>query len=456
MSESAVPARRRSTPPDPAPIRPFHLPEVEGDNLENGLRVRSMRRAEVPLVSGSLVLDAGETRVPHDRAGVAVLTGDSLLGGMERLTGAELSEALERLGVEVRVSTGWDSTSISFTCVAERLDPVLELLSELVRTASFPEAEVERVRRQRLAAIRQRKMEPARIADDALDRVLFPADHPYSRPLSGREESVEGLARDHAMAFEEARYRPDRAGFVLVGDLRAERVLELARVHFGGWEGRAAPGPELSPVPPPRERPVFLAHRADAVQSEIRIGLPAPARGTDEDPALEVGNAILGGAFTSRLNLNLRERHGFTYGVRSRFAQRRVGGTFEISTAVQTEVTARALDEAMREFEGFVAEGPTEEEVAQARDYLAGIFPLRMETSAQLAGRLAELLIFGLPEDHHHRYRERIRGVTVDGVRAAMGRHVDPARAAVVIAGDADRLAPELEGLELGPIEVER
>jgi zinc protease len=451
---SQRPLRRNSELPEPGPIRPFELPPVHVDRLDAGLRVRAMQRGEMPLVSGCLLLDAGEATVPTGQAGLAVMAGDCLTGGTRRRSGAELDQALESLGVSLRVSTGWDAATLSFTCIAERLDQVLEILTEVVREPAFPPTEVDRVRAQRMAAIRQRRMNPGPLADDELDRVLFPREHPYHRPLSGEEDTLATLGREDAAGFVESRYRADGAGFALVGDLSSDQVEACVRRHLGDWSGGAAPRPPIPDAEPPAERPVVMVDLPGAVQSEIRVGLPGPSRGSDDEAALQVGNTILGGAFTSRLNLNLRERHGFTYGVRSRFAMRRAGGSFVISTSVQTEVTAAALSEAMKEFEGFLADGPAQEEVDQARDYLAGVFPLRMETGGQLAARLAELLIFDLPHDYHHGYRERIRRVTPGATHEAMSRYLDASRAPIVVVGDAERIAGDLDGLGLGALEV--
>jgi zinc protease len=418
------------------------------------MEIRAMSRSEAPLISGIVVLDAGETPVPGDRAGLAVLTGDALSGGTRTHSATELAEALEGLGVSLRVATGWDATTVGFTCVAERLDRTLDLVAEVVRSPSFPEDEVDRIRRQQLAVIRQRRMEPGPFASEELDRAIFPSSHPYHRPLTGTAEAVEGLDASAARSLVEERYRAAGAGFVLVGDLTPEEVGRAAERHFGDWSGTAPERPHVPVVDSKGELPVVVVHREAAVQSEIRIGLPGPGRGGPDDSALEVGNAVLGGAFTSRLNLNLRERHGFTYGVRSRFSQRRRGGRFSIATSVQTEVTAAALGEALKEFRRFVSEGPTQGEVVQARDYLAGVFPLRMETVAQLAGRTAELLVYDLPPDHHHHYRDRIRDVTAEEAREAMARHLDPEGARVVIVGDAEQVRGPLEEMTSGPVEV--
>lgn len=454
MNPAAEPQRRHPAPPEPGPLRPFHLPDLESDELASGLRIRSMARREIPLVSGCLVLDAGEATVPTESAGLAVLTGDSLTGGTERRSAVELAEALEGLGVNLRVSTGWDATTVGFTALADRLDRTMELLSEIVRTPTFPEDEVDRVRRQRLAAIQQRRMDPGQLAADELERTLFPPGHPYRRPLSGELESVATLDRAAASDYARRRYRPDRSGFVLVGDLSSGQILDKAERHLLGWSGSGETPPDLPEVALPSPRPIRLVHREGAVQSEIRIGHPGPRRGLDGEAELQVANAILGGSFTSRLNLNLREKHGFTYGVRSGFARRRQGGTFSVGTSVQTDVTVRALEETFFELRRFVAQGPTDEEVAQARDYLAGVFPLRMETAAQLATRLAELVIYDLPLDYHHRYRDRIRSVSTEGVHRAAREAVAPEAAAIVVVGDARELESPLRALGLGEVEL--
>lgn len=451
---SHEPLRRHAGPPESGAIRPFHLPPVIAHSREDGLRVLSLTRPEVPLASGCIVLDAGETTVPADRGGLAVLAGDILTGGTESRDAAELAEALERLGVSLRVSTGWDATTMSFTTLADRLDATLEVVAEVLEGAVFPEAEVERVRRQRLAAIRQRKMDPGQLASDELNRTLFSPAHPYHRGLSGETESVQAIQRSEVLSFAQRRYRPDLAGFILVGDLSAEQVQGAVEHHLARWSGRVDPSPRVPDAKLPEKRPVILVHRPGAVQSEIRIGQAGPSRGLEGEAELDVGNAVLGGSFTSRLNLNLREKHGFTYGVRSGFSRRRRGGLFSIGTAVQTEVTLAALQEAFFEFRRYLAHGPDAHEVRQARDYLAGVFPLRMETAPQLAARMAELHIFGLPLDYHHGYRERIRAVTPESIHEVLAGILDPEQCAVVVVGDADELQAPLEALGLGEVEV--
>lgn len=444
----------RSTPPTPGPLRPFYLPEVQGQVLSNGLPVRFIPDSRAALVSGVLVLASGEGGVSEPQAGLAGLTGDALQGGTAHRTGEALAVALEEAGTAFQVSVGWEATTVSFTSTAERLDHALSLLAEVVREPSFPDDEIERVRRQRTASLAQRAADPGSLADDEADQTLFPEGHPWRRNVLGTEMSVLALTRDDVVRFAAAAHRPEGGGIILVGDLDPDNIVARVSRVFDGWVG-APPAPHPLPdVVPPTPRPLVIRHRGGAVQSEIRIIHPGPSRSTPDYAALQVANSILGGSFTSRLNLNLREKHGFTYGVRSGFALRRRGGTFEVSTAVETAVTADAIRETMFELERYVDEGPSEAEVARTRDYLAGIFPLRMETGAQRAGRIAELVVFGLPDDEHETYRDRIRSVDRAAAHEAIRTHLNPARAAIVCVADADVVRGPLDALQLGAVEV--
>lgn len=444
----------RTAPPLPGEIRPFHLRPVHSDLLEGGLRIRQIVRPDTPLLCAVLVLDTGESASPLGREGLGALTGDALQGGTIRRSGAELAEELERLGSSLGISVGWDGTTISFTALAERADRMFELMAEVTRAPSFPVEEVERIRSQRLAAIAQRKMEPDDLADEEFHRRIFPHSHPYHRPIGGSEESMGSLGEPEVRDFAARMFGPRGGGVALVGDLTPAEGRALVERHFGDWRGPAESSAPPALVETPVGRSVVIVDKPGSVQSEFRIGHAAPARRNPSEVPLQVANMVLGGSFTSRLNMKLREEHGFTYGVRSHFSFRRRGGSFSIGTAVQTEVTGAALSEAMEVFVRYAEEGPSEDELAHTRDYLAGIFPLRMETTEQLASRVSELLLFDLPDDHHHRYRERIRAVELDDARAALRAHLHPEQAAVVVAGDAEKILSEVEALGFGSVEV--
>lgn len=444
----------RSRPPAPGPIRPFELPPATSDALNNGLALRFLRRERLPLATLTLVLDAGERLVGEAEAGLAVFTGEALEGGTEDRGADELAKALEGLGADLSIHTGWDATTVSLTVLPDRFEEAAGLLAEVVRRPAFPSSELHRIREQRLAAIVQRRMSPDRLASDQAARYFFAQGVPFARPVAGTEASVEGLGPDGARSFVQQAYGPEGGGVAVVGDVDEERARALVEQRFGDWEPADRRPGTVEVRPRFRDRRIVVVSRPGSVQSELRIGHVGVAR---RDPAyfpLTVFNTVLGGAFTSRLNLSLREKHGFTYGVRSRFAFRREPGPFWISTAVGTEQTAPAVEEAVRQVEDLVREGPREDEVAAARDYLSGVFPLRFETTAQVASRLAELVVYDLPEDFHATYRHRIGEVTRDDAHEAGARAVRPDELVAVVVGDADAVQAPLEALGLGPVEV--
>jgi len=244
----------RSAAPPAGPVRSFDFPTVSADALDNGLRIRSVRVGRLPIVTAILVLDAGEGVLDDSRAGLAVLTGDCLEGGTAQRTGVELAEALEAIGAGLSVRTGWDSTTVSLTCMADRLDGAMGLLAEVILQPSFPDDEVARVREQRLAAIRQREMDPAGIATTASRRLTYREGVPYGRPLGGQVESVGPFKPDAAAGFVVARYRPRGSGLVVVGDVDAGHVRSLVEAHFGEWTGGTERRPEIDAEPRTRER----------------------------------------------------------------------------------------------------------------------------------------------------------------------------------------------------------
>jgi zinc protease len=444
----------RSRPPAPSAIRPFDFPEVEHRELGGGLDLRVARAGGFPVVSANLFMRAGESSLDEARAGLAVVAGDALEGGTRRWSGAELAESLERLGARLGVSTGWEGTTVSLSCLAERLDEALGILAETVLEPAFPDDEVTRTRDQQLAQIRQREMDPSSLAADRAARHIFAPGVPYARPLGGSVESVARLGRQDLVEYAAAWYRPATGGLVVVGDVDVAEVEALARGRLGGWSGRPPAGEDFAVEPATRERRVWVVDRPGSVQSEIRVGHLGVERSNPDVYALSVLNTLLGGAFTSRLNLNLRERNGFTYGVRSRFSLRSRPGSFQVSTAVASDVTAPAVREILGELERLVDEGPIDDEVVAARDYIAGVFPLRLESTGQVASRIVEQVVFRLPEDYHRTYRDRIRSVTTDEARDVARRHVRPGEAQIVVVGDAEAVAPALEQLALGPVEV--
>ena len=444
----------RDTPPAAGPIRPFEFPAVAEKRLGNGMEVRLVSGVPVPVVTAMVVLRAGETAAPAGREGLAVLAGDALEGGTTRLSSRELARALEDIGASFGAASGWDSTTVAVSCLAEHLPDAMPLLAEMVRSPAFESGEFQRYRAQRLATAAQRRMDPAALAADAHARFVFAEGGTYARPVGGTEASIGRVDAGDARDFVAARYGPAEAALVMVGDLEEDEALAVAGAGLGDWRRAVPPVPEPVASPRQRARAVHVVHRAESVQSRIRVGHLGVPRSVEDYFALVVLNLVLGGSFSSRLNLSLRERHGFTYGVRSSFAPRRGPGPFVVSTAVENAVTGAAVGEIFREVEGLVEEGPTRDEVAAATSYLAGVFPLRLETTGQIASRIAEMTVYDLPGDYYRSYRDRVREVTVGHAARAARRHVRPAELCTVVVGNADDVVPQLEGLGIGPVTV--
>lgn len=399
---------------------------------------------------------SGESALGANSTGLSVLTADALDGGTRKRSGTDLAEAFERIGARFGAYGGWEGTSASLYCLADRLGEALPLLAEAVIEPSFPEDEVARAKEQHLAGLRQRKMDPSSRATDAALARYFAQGVPYGRPADGTEASISPVTAAHLRGYAEANYRPGGGGLIVVGDVDTAEIVELAEGVFSAWKGSPASVADFEVVPASEERRVLVVHRPGSVQSEIRVGHVGADRRTPDYFALSVANMVLGGTFTSRLNLNLRERNGFTYGVRSRFGFRSRPGPFEISTAVGNEVTAAAVREILSELQGMSDEGPTDQEVASARDFGAGIFGLQLETVGQIASRASQLVIFGLEDEYYRDYRDRMRAVTTAEAAEAAGRHMRPGGAQIVVVGDADVVGPPLEALALGPFEVSR
>jgi zinc protease len=444
----------RSRAPAPGPVRPFGLPEVHRSALDNGLSVLAARHGRLPVVTAALVLEGGAAGDPPAKAGLAYLVAGALDAGTRRRSADDLAWELERLGVEFEADPRWDGVILSIVAPRERLELALDLFAEIVREPAFPLEEIDRLRNEQLAEILQRQKEPRALAADMAARFIFGQDVPYCRPLLGTSLTVRGLGPVDVEGFYRGWYAPRGAALLMVGDIDADAARDLARARFGDWTGEPHPRPAFEVSRAVERATVFIVDRPGSVQSELRVGDVGLARSHEDYFPLQVMNALLGGAFTSRLNMSLRERHGFTYGVHSGFAFRRQPGPFQIQTAVATDVTARAVEEILREVHRLRDEAAPDEEVAAARDYLAGTLPLELQTTDQLAARLADLVLYDLPDDYFDTYRERILAVTPADVQRVARAHLRPERFALVVVGDARAIAPPLEALGAGPVEV--
>lgn len=452
MTDAA--ALDRSLPPAPGPLRPFHFPGVRRRRLDNGLELVVAENHAFPLATLDLVLPSGGLSEPEERAGAASFTAGLLESGTAERDATALAERVDELGLLLETGISWETTLAGFTALTARLHEGMELLAEMVVRPAFPPHEVERIRDERLTTLVQRRADPSSLADELVLHFIFPPGHPFGRRLAGPGATLSTLGRADVAAFHDAHYRPGGAWLCAAGDVTLDQVAALAERCFAGWSG--APPPARAPETPNRfsETTIILADRPGSVQSEVRVGHVGMERTAPDYFAATVLNAVLGVLFSSRLNLNLRERLGYTYGVNSSLAMRRLPGTFSISSAVQSERTAHAVSEMLRDMRELQEERISEVELADARSYLAGTFPLSLQTTDGLASRLSTLAMYGFPDDYWDSYRDRLMAVTADEVREAARRRLMPDRAAVVVVGDAKQLRAGLEALGIGPVQV--
>jgi len=448
-----MPAPIRTAAPPPGPEPELHAPNWVTRRLANGLRVDVHTDHRTPDVAIRLLADAGAGRTANDEAGLATLAGELLIEGADGRSPEAMARWLDEMGASFLCRTGYDNSVVSMHALAHQLENALDLLSASACRPDFAGREVARAREKRVDRIRRRADEPAEIAGERLIAAIF-ADHPYGVPADGTAASVERLDDDALRTFWFSRVRPSTAAIVISGDVAVDVAFEAAGEAFGVWNAKGA---DSESVPRPATRAqrageVLLVDRPASRQTEIRIGGVGLARdGEGEIPAL-VMNAILGGLFSSRINMNLREDKGWTYGARTTFLRRLSPGPFVVRTAVDTEVTAGAFEEIRRECDAMLAEPPTADELTMAKNALTLGLPLQFETNSQVAGRRVEALTYGLGDDYWATYREAIRGVRPEEVQAAACRFLAPDDLVYLAVGDVGRFAGNLSSL--GSVQV--
>jgi len=443
--------------PTPGTPRPYAFPAFDRITLGNGLTVVTAHLAGRPLVGAALIMRNGAVDEPPEWAGATILAARALAEGTDRYTAIELVEATERLGAAIHAEASWDATSASVDVPAARLEPALELLAEVVHRPTFPASEVDRLRDERLNDLLQARADPRRRAEEAFVETLYTTDSPYHRPGGGTPETVGTLDREILRAAYERGLDPARASFIVAGDLAGIDVVAIVDRLFGNWQRspNARPTAAITARGAVESRVVRLVHRTGSVQTEVRIGHVGVSRQIDDYPALSVTGAILGGLFNSRLNMKLREEKGYTYGAGAGWDLRRGAGPFAARAAVNGEATTPAIQDILAELHRIRDERVSDAELKAARDYLVGVFPIRFETPGAVLGALAGLAVHALPDEALTQYRERIEAVSVDDVLAAARRRIDVDRLAIVLVGDADAIARELEAADLGPLSIE-
>jgi zinc protease len=442
----------RTKPPQLPPAPALKLPVVQTATLGNGLTLAVVEMHKVPVVDVEVMLDAGAARDPADAPGLATFTAAMLQQGAGTRGALEVADEAAFLGAELNTTASFDGAVASVHVPKRRLEAALDLLADVVLRPAFSDSEVNRQRALRGAQLVQQRDEPVAVANVAFPAIVFGAAHPYGHPLNGTDAATAALARPRVVEFYRTYYRPEAARVLIVGDINLAEARRLVAARFGAWERAPVPAFPTAGAPALAARAVYLIDKPGAAQSVIRIGHVGPPRTTPDWYTLDVLNTILGGAFTSRLNQNLRETHGYTYGAFSQFAVRRLSGAFVALASVVTAKTDSSLIEFLKELRRIRDEPVPAAELAKAKAYVTLGLPGDFETTGGAGARFRELLVYGLPLDYYAQYIQRINAVTAADVQRAARQYIDPDHFDIVVVGDKSQIDAGIKALNEGPV----
>jgi zinc protease len=455
--QSLAPAQEmldRTVRPKLGPTPVVSLPAIQKAELPNGLRVWLVENHKVPVVAFNLVLSAGSERDPLTTPGMASMTAAMVQEGTTTRTSLQIAEAIDAIGATMNVYSQTDYAGASLNCLTKHLDAALAVYADVLTNPTFPEKEFARVKNDRLTSLLQQKDRPTTIASVAFGKILYGTGHPYGNDINGTEQSVKGLTREDLVKFYQTSYRPNNATLIVVGDVTMATILPRVTKAFATWTKGDVPAVAAWATPSVETRKIYLVDKPAAAQSEIRIGYPALARTTPDFFPVTLMNTVLGGQFSSRLNSNIRERRGFSYGVRSAFQFTRLPGPFVASGGIQTAKTDSALQEFLREIDLMREKGMTAEELEFAINRTKGTFATSFETPAQIAAALVNIVVYGLPEDYLVNYLKNVDAVTLEDVQRVSRRYLDSSKMAIVIVGDLKVIRPGIEQMKFGPVIV--
>ena len=443
----------RSGPPDLGPPPRLNLPAIQQLELSNGLDVVLMEKHGVPLVQLNVLVRVGSANDPLNERGLASLTADMLDEGAGSRDALELADEIEFLGARIRTRAGLQTTMLSLHSPLSKFDAALPLLGDILLRPTFPADELERKRKSLLTSLLQAHDEPNAIASAEFNVALYGNDHPYGGTGFGNEASIRAFSVADMREFHQTYFVANNAAVIVVGDVTPGEIMPKLEAAFGSWAQGQVPEVSWPEAPQVQRREVILVDKPGAPQSVIRIGRIGADRYTDDYYDLQVMNTILGGSFTSRLNQNLREDKGYTYGAYSYFSFNMLPGPFMAGASVQTEVTDSALAEFFKEMNGILEPVP-EDEITGAKNYEAFSLPAQFESVSSIAGNLDELVTFGLPMDYFNHYVDNILAVTQRDVRRVAREYVNPGRVKVIVVGDRAAIEGGIRALDLGPVTV--
>ncbi len=431
--------------PDPK----LTLPSIQKHKLSNGLNVWTVRQTELPIVSMNLVVNAGGMADPANRSGLAYLTSALLDDGTKTRSAEEISNALQSIGANLGTGSGWDSASVSMQTLTRNFDRALDIYSDVVMNASYPENEIETRRRRDLVGFIQRRDNPNAIANIAYSKLIYGNEHPYGRSLQGTEESIKAITKADIDRFYSTYYRPNNSTLIVVGDMEPKTLVTKLEAAFKEWKPADVPDLTVPGAAAFEKAGIYLIDKPGAAQSVVSIGHVGVARDNPDYFPLMVMNSILGGQFSARVNMNLREDKGYTYGARTSMNFRKGAGPFIASADVQTAVTKESVMEFMKELNGIRGSIPVSQaELDYSKQSLIRRYPGQFETNGQIAGQLASLVTYGLPDNYFNNYIANVQAVSLADINRVANKYLQPDKMAILIVGDKNVIEPGLKSID--------
>lgn len=444
----------RSKAPALGPAPALTLPPIVKRTLSNGLPVWIVEMHKVPLMNATLLVKSGASADPAGKTGVASVTADMLDEGAGSRSALDLADDVAFLGASLVTAGDWDSTIVRMQTPVAKADQALSIMSDVALRPAFSAAEFDRVKKTRLTSILQGRDNPSTLASLAFNKVLYGDAHRYGAPIGGTEASLTGMTVADVKAFHGRVFQPGNAQLIIVGDVTPSEILPALEKQFGAWKNTGTVAKATLPAAPAAgDRTVYLVDKPGAAQSQIRIGLVGVPRSTPDYFTIDVMNTVLGGSFTSRLNQNLREQHGYAYGASSGFSMRQFAGPFTAAAGVQTDKTVESLREFFKELDA-IREPMPAADLERGRNYEALGFPSAFETLNGVAGELTSLAVYNLPESFFADYVPKITAVTAADAQAAAQKYIVPGHFAIVVVGDLSKIEAGIRAANFAPVKV--
>ena len=431
----------------------FNLPLPEEFILDNGLRVIFIQKNNLPMVRALMILNGGSKFDPINKNGLSYLTTLNLDEGAGGLNALELSDAFDMLGSSFSLSTDNDLINISLQSLSDHFDKSFELFSKVIMQPDFNDKDFDREKKKLITRILQSKDEPDYLADQVFDRIIFSSENPYAYPVAGYEETVSALAPMDVKDFYNKIFYPKNSTLIVVGNIEIGTLKSILTKHLGAWQINGSIKP-ITKITGSNKKRIYVLHKGNSVQTEIRVGHLSEPRDNSNYFSRLLLNTILGGQFTSRINLNLRERNGFTYGATSRFQYYKDAAFFEVSTSVGIENTANAVKEILSELE-LIKHGVKDSELEFAKSSITKKFPLNFETYRQLTSGLAARVLFNLPSDYFSNYVDNVNSIQKTEVDQAAVNFIKNHSLAIVLVGDKNKLIQQINSLGIDFSEVD-